>query len=398
MKADDATRRKRWRLVLGGGSADGTGTALDERAAAMDACLAALYEDLPARGEAGTGPAKRGGLGGSAPRVARWLGDVRRFFPAPVVTVMQKDAFERVGLSRMLLEPELLETVTPDVHLVATLVSLKGVIPARSKDAARAVVRRVVDELMARLAEPMREAVRGSIRRSTRNRRPRFADIDWPATIRANLRHYQPEYRTVIPEVLRGFGRRSAALKDVILLVDESGSMAPSVVYSGIFAAVLASIPAVRTRLVVFDTEVVDLTDELAGDPVDVLFGIQLGGGTDIAQALRYGASLVERPTETTLVLVSDLCEGGDVEEMKRRAASLVAAGVNVIVLLALSDDGAPWFDRDHAGAFAGMGIPVFACTPHHFPDLMAAAIARRDVGEWAGERGLVTARPRDDG
>ncbi|MBS1248107.1 MAG: hypothetical protein H6R48_896, partial [Proteobacteria bacterium] len=184
---------------------------------------------------------------------------------------------------------------------------------------------------------------------------------------------------------------RATALRDIILCVDQSGSMAASVVYSGIMAAVMASIRAVRTSLVVFDTAVVDLTDQLA-DPVEVLFGTQLGGGTDIARALSYCQGLVRAPNDTILVLVSDLYEGGIRQQLLARAASLMTSGVQLIGLLALSDQGAPAYDRGIAGALAGMGAPAFACTPDQFPELMAAAIERRDLTQWAAARGIVTA------
>jgi Mg-chelatase subunit ChlD len=210
-------------------------------------------------------------------------------------------------------------------------------------------------------------------------------------TIRANLKHYQPEHRTIIPETRIGFGRKRSALRDVILCVDQSGSMATSVVYSGVFGAVLASLRAVRTHLVVFDTAVVDLTEELA-DPVELLFGTQLGGGTDINQALTYCQALVQRPEETILVLISDLFEGGNQREMLNRAAALAGSGVQFIALLALNDDGAPSYDHQVAVAFAGSGIPAFACTPDLFPELMAAAINRQDIAHWAASREIVTA------
>ena len=228
--------------------------------------------------------------------------------------------------------------------------------------------------------------------RATRNRRPRHSEIDWQRTIRANLKHYQPAYRTIIPETRIGYGRKRSALRDIILCVDQSGSMGASVVYSGIFGAVLASLPALRTRMVVFDTEVVDLTEDLH-DPVELLFGVQLGGGTDIDRALSYCQSLVRRPQETILVLISDLYEGGNREEMLKRAAALAGSGVQMIVLLALSDNGAPSYDHGVAAALAAMGAPAFACTPDLFPDLMAAAINRQDIGQWAAAREIVTAR-----
>jgi len=368
----ESERQRRWRLILGSGAADGIQCTLTGTDAEMDRALRALYDSE-----------RKGGLGASSPNVARWLGDIRTYFPSSVVRVMQKDALERLDLRQLLLEPEMLEAAEPDVNLVATLLSLRSVLPNRTKETARQVVRKVVEEVQRRLAEPLRQAVTGSLHRSVRNRRPRHQEIDWNRTIRANLRHYQQAHKTIIPETRIGFGRRRSALRDLILCVDQSGSMAASVVYAGIFGALLASLPAVTTRMVVFDTSVVDLTEDL-DDPVDLLFGTQLGGGTDINQALAYCQKLVRRPEETILVLLSDLFEGGNADEMLRRAGSLAASGVQIIALLALSDQGTPAYDHRIAAALATLGIPAFACTPDRFPDLMSAAIKRQDLAQWA--------------
>ncbi len=381
---DARERQRRWRLVLGSGQADGIGISLSVDDAAADAALSALY-DSP----------RKGGLGPSCPSVPRWLGDIRKYFPKSVVQVMQRDALERLELHSMLTEPETLEAIQPDVHLVSTLLSLRGVLPARTKETARLVVRKVVDDLLARLSQPLRQAIIGSLNRAARNRRPRHSEIDWNRTIRANLKHYQPDYGTIIPETRIGFGRKRTSMRDVILCIDQSGSMAASVVYSSIFGAVMASLPAVRTKLVVFDTSVVDLTDEL-DDPVELLFSTQLGGGTDINRAVGYCERLIENPSDTILILISDLFEGGVETDLLKRAASLVSSGVQFIALLALSDEGAPSFDHRIAASLSALGVPSFACTPDNFPDLMAAAIQRRDLNQWAAERGVVASRPKD--
>ncbi|MFG1852328.1 VWA domain-containing protein [Actinomadura geliboluensis] len=377
-------RMRRWRLVLGGERADGTGVSLTGDDVRMDGALEKLYGGGGDEGRSRPGR-RSAGLGDSAPTVARWLGDIREYFPSSVVQVMQKDAIERLDLTRLLLEPEMLDAVEPDVHLVGTLLSLNRVMPDRARESARAVVRTVVRDLERRLAQRTRSAVGGALDRSARVLRPRrLADVDWERTIRANLRHYLPEHGTLVPERLIGYGRRQQAVKrDVVLAVDQSGSMAASVVYASVFAAVLASMRSLRTSLVVFDTAVADLTDQLH-DPVEVLFGTQLGGGTDINRAIAYCQGLVARPADTIMVLISDLYEGGVRDEMLRRIGALTAAGVQVVVLLALSDEGAPAYDRDNAAALATLGVPAFACTPDAFPELMAAAIERRDLGEWA--------------
>ncbi|MFC5667421.1 VWA domain-containing protein [Kitasatospora misakiensis] len=379
--APDDERLRRWRLVLGG-EADGTGRALHGRDAAMDGALAALYRGAPEEDRTGQSRSGRrsAGLGGSAPQVARWLGDIREYFPATVVQLMQQDAITRLGLEQLLLEPEMLEAVEPDVHLVSTLLSLKHALPETTRETARAVVGKVVAELERRLADRTRATLGGALDRSARVNRPRLRDIDWDRTIRANLKNYLPEHGTVVPERLVGYARaRRAVKKDVILCIDQSGSMAPSVVHSAVFGAVLASMPSLDTRLVVFDTSVVDLTEQLT-DPVDVLFATQLGGGTDINRALAYCQSRITRPAETIVVLISDLYEGGIRDEMLKRVAAMKAAGVQFIALLALSDEGAPAYDHAHAAALAALGAPAFACTPDVFPEIMAAAIEKRPI------------------
>ncbi len=378
-------RLRRWRLVLGGDAAEGVGVTLDTGDAKRDAVLRELYRDADAP--------RRGGLESSAPRVARWLGDIRSYFPTSVVQVMQRAAMDRLGLRQLLLEPEMLRTVQPDIALVGVLLGLTGVIPEHSRATARTVVRRVVEDLERRLAAPTRQAMTGALNRAARTSRPRTADIDWNRTILANLSRYQPEHRTVIPERLVGYGRRSRqVLRDIVLCIDQSGSMASSIVYSSVFGAVMASLRSVDTRLIVFDTAVIDLTDQLT-DPVEVLFGVQLGGGTDIAGALGYCEQVIARPRDTILVLISDLYEGGVQEELLRRAKTFVDNGVQLIALLALTDQGAPSYDHENAAALAELGVPAFACTPDLFPDLMAAVLQRRDLGMWASRQGIVTAR-----
>lgn len=372
----NSERLRRWRLILGADSSGAASTdlSLSTTDQALDQTLDALY---------GNSCDRQGNLAASSPRVARWLGDIRTYFPTAVVKVMQQDALERLNLRQMLLEPELLAAIEPDVHLVSNLLALGSILPEKTKETARLVVRQVVDNLIAKLDNPTRQAIAGSLNRASRTRRPRHSEIDWNRTLRANLKHYQPSLGTLIPEVRIGYGRKRAALRDIILCVDQSGSMATSVVYAGIFSAVLALIPAIKTRLVVFDTAVVDLTDRLQ-DPVEVLFGTQLGGGTDINRALTYCQSLIHNPQATILILISDLFEGGNPAELRQRIRSLASSGVQMITLLALNDEGAPAYDGSTAQFLASLSIPAFACTPDRFPDLMAAAINRRDLTQWA--------------
>lgn len=349
------------------------GCTLSKQETGIDKTLEALYDSD-----------RKGGLGPSSPNVARWLGDIREYFPASVVQVIQSDALKRLNLTAMLTEPEMLNTVVPDVHLVANLMTLGKMLPEKTKATARLVVKKVVDELLDKLYAPMQQAVIGALNRSARNRRPKHNEINWHETIRRNLKNYQPDYKTVIPEIKIGYGRKRKAMKDIVLCIDQSGSMGASVVYSAIFGAVMASLPAVQTKMVVFDTAVVDLTEELK-DPVDLLFGVQLGGGTDIHKALNYCQQIITRPSDTVLVLVTDLYEGGNAEEMRKKILQLVNADVQLITLLALNDDGAPGYDHKNAEYLGSIGVPVFACTPDKFPELMAAALNKQDIQLWAG-------------
>lgn len=366
---------RRWRLILGQAPDAKTPLATwSEQDSKMQACLGELYQ-------ADSNP--RGGLGYSSPKVAQWLGDIRQYFPSSVVKIIQKDALERLNLQQMLLEPELLAEVEVDIHLVSTLIQLNHLIPEKTKETARIVVGQLVQDIERRLKQKMQEAIRGSINRSAHTRRPkRLSDINWKRTIQANLKHWQDQYQTIIPHELHGHPRQQTALKDIILCVDQSGSMAPSVIYSSVFAAVMASIKAVSTQMIVFDTEIADLTP-LLEDPVDVLFGTQLGGGTDIAKAIKYCRGKITRPEDTIFIIISDLCEGGDAKQMLKQVAEMLDSGVQVIALLALSDEGAPWYDTNHAQIFSEMGIPTFACTPDQFPELMAMAIEKGDISAW---------------
>ncbi len=376
-RVSEAERLRRWRLVLGGGDADGTGVELRGDDVRIDAALGAVYDVSGAaqRRTRGRGSGRSGGLGRSAPRVARWLGDIRRYFPREVVQVMQRDAIERLDLRQLLLEPELLATVEPDLHLVTLLVELNHLLPDETRATARVVVANVLAELERKLHDRTRIAVDGALARANRTRRPRHGDVDWLRTVHVNLKHYQPEYKTVIPERIVGYGRRRQSLaKDVIVAVDQSGSMADSVVYASLFGSVLAQLPSLRTHLVVFDTAVTDLTPVLH-DPVDVLFGVQLGGGTDIAQAVGYCRQLVTRPADTVLILISDLFEGGNPDLLRARMLELTRAGVTVLCLLALSDEGAPVHDRLMAAELTELGAAVMACTPDQFPDVLAKAL-----------------------
>ena len=368
---------KRWRLILGQ-DAQLKSPELSKEESIMDAALAAIYD-----GGSGTdGAATRSaGLGPSMPNISKWLGDVRAFFPSDIVSVIQADAIERKGLTKLLFEPETLSQVKPDINMVGTLMALKGQIPSKSKETARELVKAVVDEIMKRLEQDLRRAVTGALNKKEHSPIPNLAGTDWKRTIRKNLKNYDKDTNKIIPERFYFFERVKRS-KDwtVILDIDQSGSMAESIIYSSVMGAIFASMPALDTKVVAFDTQIVDLTETVRNDPVDMLFGVQLGGGTDINKSVGYCAALIENPKKTIFILISDLYEGGVEAGLLRKLAEMKESGVKCIVLLALSDSGKPDYDRDLAKKIANLGIPSFACSPDKLPMLVEGALKGHDL------------------
>lgn len=382
-------RVQRFRLILGKTAEDGlraqcgaTGALLDAGMSEIDDALGQIYEIEDERGE--DKGQRQAGLGKSAPRLAKWLGDIRNYFPKDVVAVIQQDAIERKGLTQLLFEPETLGQVTPSIELVGTLMSLKGMIPDKTKETARMVVRAVVEELIKKLQSDVISAVRGAIDRSRHSPLKSLPNLDWKRTISRNLKNYIEDKRTIIPDRFFFWSRQMRRKSwNVIVCMDQSGSMAESVVYGAVTGAILASMPALETHVVVFDTEVVDLTEK-SSDPVDLLFGVQLGGGTDINRAVKYCQGLIHDPTKTLFLLITDLYEGGNQAELVRRMEDLRKSGVRAVTLLALSDSGVPSYDEHLAKRLRAIGVPCFGCTPKLLPDLLSGALRGADLEQVA--------------
>ena len=378
-------RMKRWRLILGSQSQetfdDMGGISLTEEQWLMDQALAAIYglnEGFEGERGSGNGP--------SAPRIARWLGDLRTLFDKDLVTVIQNDAIERKGLKQLLLEPEMLEHLEPDIQLASTLLALKDHIPKRSKESARKFIEKIVEEVNRLLENDIRRAVTATLNKRRHSSIPSASAIDFPYTIRRNLKHYSPALGTVIPERVYFFDRMAKSNRwHVILDVDQSGSMGESVIYSSIMACILASMSAIKTNVVAFDTQIMDLTEKCE-DPVDLLFGFQLGGGTDINKSIAYCQQLIETPGRTLFFLISDLEEGGNRGGMLRRIEDMKASGVTVICLLAIADGGRPYYDQHTAQRIAALGVPVFACAPQKLPDLLERAFSGHDLAAFAAD------------
>ena len=318
---------------------------------------------------------RRGGLARSPARLSKWLGRLREHYPPEAVQFMQRDAIERYELRALLAEPEILETLEPDIHLAAALLQLGKLLPERARATAERVVADIARRLTAKLEEPLVRAVRSALASPELRTQARpTRHTDWGRTVLANLKHYQPELRTVVPERFVNRVPRGRALRDVHILVDQSASMAQSAINAALAASVLARVPALNVRLVAFDTEVADLTG-LLSDPIETLFGVQLGGGTDLNRALRYAQGFVTEPRRSLVVVISDLYEGGSRGGVARRVRDLVAGGARVVCLLALSEEGRPSYDKALAAALADLGAAVFSTTPERFPELMSRAI-----------------------
>ncbi len=375
----DPEQLRRWRLVLGKDSQDALGDcSLSGADAEMDEALAAIYDET--EGEADSGR-RSAGLGKSSPRLAKWLGDIRNYFKEDVVSVIQQDAIDRKGLKQLLFEPEMLKNVQPNIQLVGTLLSLSGRIPERTKETARMVVRAVVEEIKKRLEQKIRQAVLGALNRREHSPLPSATSIDWKWTIGRNLKHYSTELNTIVPERVYFYSRAQKSHSwTVIVDMDQSGSMADSVVYGAVTGSIFASLPALDTHVVAFDTEVVDLTEKCGNDPVDMLFGVQLGGGTDINKSVGYCERFITEPKRTLFILLTDLFEGGNQAQLVRRLGDMVESGVRVMCLLALSDSGKPTYDESLARKLAALGIPCFGCTPQRLPDLVEAALRGADL------------------
>jgi hypothetical protein len=384
----DPAQLRRWRLILGqdaqaalGGMG---GCALSASESEIDAALGAIYDDIP-EDDDGSPRQRQAGLGGSAPRLAKWLGDVRTYFKEDVVSVIQTDAIERKGLKQLLFEPETLKSVQPNIQLVGTLMSLSGRIPERTKETARMVVAAVVEEIRKKLEQQIRQAVLGALNRKEHSPLPSASAIDYKWTIGRNLKHYNADLGTIVPERVYFYSRaqRSNAWT-VIVDMDQSGSMADSVVYGAVCGSIFASIPALDTHVVAFDTEVVDLTEKCGNDPVGMIFGVQLGGGTDINKSVAYCEQFIKDPKKTLFILLTDLFEGGNEAQLVRRMGEMRAAGVKAICLLALADNGNPCYDERLARKLAALGIPCFACTPARLPELVEAALRGGDLTKFA--------------
>ncbi len=375
----------RWRLVLGRYADRHLPAPQGPDGPRFEAALEYLYgREYAGRGgraDDGTGgpgdePAP-GSLEASAPSVVEWLGEVRELFPRETVETIERHALDRYGLTALVSDPEVLARIEPSEELLKTLLSLKGQLDPRVLGEVRRIVRAVVEDLRRRLEKEVRQALTGRLSQHRHSPHAVAANFDARGTVRANLRHWDAEGGRLVVERPLFFQRNTRRIPwEVVLLVDQSGSMVGSVVHSAVMAGILAGLPAYRLRLVVFDTSVVDLTD-MVGDPVELLMQVQLGGGTDIAQAVRYAEQLVENPARSVVVLVTDFCEGGPPSQLVAAVRRLVEARVTTIGLASLDGTAHPAYDKRMARSLADVGMSIAALTPGQLAEWLAEVTAR---------------------
>lgn len=384
---DTTVQMQRWRLILGQESGDRflemEMPDLSEEQALMDNALAAIYNKSE---QGGFGNATGAGHGPSNPQISQWLGDVRSLFDKDLVKIIQNDAMTRCGLKQLILEPEILENVEPDISLASAILTLKDMIPKRSKDIVRAFIGKIVEEINKLLEQDIKRAVTAALNKREHSPIPSASALDYKMTIRRNLKHYSPELKTIVPEHFYFFDRAASSAANkwtVILDIDRSGSMGESVIYSSVISCILAGMASLKTRVVTFDTNIADLTEQCS-DPVDLLYGFQLGGGTDINKSVAYCMQFIQNPKKTLFFLISDLYEGGNRAALIRRMEEMKSSGVTVVSLLAISDGGKPYFDESTANKLAKLGIPCFACNPHRLPELLGLVLKGRDLSDFS--------------
>jgi Mg-chelatase subunit ChlD len=365
---DDQALLNRWRLVLGK-QAEARGIRLGpggqgEDAEGAEEALSFLFDDD-----------RGGGSEGSTMTVPTWIEQVGDLFPKQAKEVLERELIQRKGIAQILDQPDLLERVEPNVELVKTLLTHKDLLTPKTRVLARKVIDKVVEDLKKRLEVRVEQAITGALRKDRHSPRRVFRNLDLRTTLRRNLRNWNDERQKLfVDRVWFHAAEKNKRPWHVVVCVDQSGSMLESAIFSAVMASIFAELPGVRTSLVLFDTQVVDLTDRV-GEPVDVLLSVQLGGGTDIARALEYCGGLVREPARTILVLITDFYEGRSEDDLVRVVKRFADANVRMVGLGALGYDAQPQYNRTTANKLRKVGMDILVCTPEKLAECMGEII-----------------------
>ena len=365
----------RWRLILGKNSENQiefTGEYSESISYQdMEETLDYLYSQ-----EYGEEVLRKGGTGKSQLNAAKWIEKARKLFPKRTVEVLEKQALEHFNLTELLTDKKVLEKMEPNTDLLKTILQFKHLMKSDVIAEAKRIIKKVVDEITEKLQTDIRKSLLGKLNRNMPSNVKSMKNLDIKKTIARNLKNYDTENsRLVLKNVYFSSRVKRFNKWNVIIAVDESGSMLDSVIYSAVMAGIFAKLPMIDTRLVIFDTNVVDLSGYI-DDPVEVLMGMQLGGGTDINGALSYCESLCENPHNTIFVTVTDLYEGGSTQNLLRTCADIISSGSKMIFLTALDRDANPAYDKNLGQKLADMGAFVGAMTPEQLGDYIGKMIS----------------------
>ncbi len=368
----------RWRLVLGKYAQSKMPDCLNGDQRRMAETLEVLYSrEYRGRGVRQSPKLGPGSLDPSQLNVPKWLGEIRELFPKQTCERITQHALERYGLTEIVQDPETLRSLEPSTELLKAVLTLKGQMPGAVAQEARRLIARVVEQIKKKIEQHVKNAIAGRLNRFRHSQLKVARNFDARDTIRRNLKHWDHDRQKLLVEQPRFFSRVKRHMPwDVILCVDQSGSMTDSVIHSAVMAGILAGLPVVRVKLVVFDTSVVDLSEHVS-DPVEVLMSVQLGGGTNIGQAVRYCEQLVSQPRRTVFVLVTDFCEGADPRSLIAACRRLREAGVKLLGLAALDAEANPFYDQQLAGRLAAESMEIAALTPLQFAQWLAEVMNR---------------------
>lgn len=363
----------RWRLVLGKYAQRQMPKCLNREQERMANALERLYgREYADRGVRQGRELSPGSLDPSQLNVPKWLGEIRELFPQETCEEITQHALERYGLIDLVKDPKTLASLTPSVELLSSVLALKGRMNKEVMQEVRTLVRRVVEDIQKRLKQLIQREITGKRNRFQNSPLKVARNFDAHKTIRRNLKHYDPERRRLILRRAYFFSRiRKQIPWEIILCVDQSGSMADSLIHSAVVAGALAELPSLKVRLVVFDTAIVDLTEH-ASDPVEVLMSVQLGGGTNIGAAMAYCRTLITDPKRTIVVLITDFCEGADPSVLRRVVRGMKGDGCHVLGLASLDESGGMWYDQQMAQRLASDGMRIAAVTPGRLAEWLA--------------------------
>ncbi|MBW9158477.1 VWA domain-containing protein [Clostridium tagluense] len=361
----DISTLNRWRLILGKYSSNNLSFSEDYiNYADMDTLLEFLYEREYGE-ERGIRNDKRGGsLNPSNLTVPQWITKIKELFPKETVEILEKHALEKYNLKELLTDKTVLEKLEPNPELLKSILQMKHLMKGEVLETAKKIVKVTAEEIAKKLEQDIKTAINGRLDRNKYGGIKSSRNIDFKRTIKQNLKNFNKELNTLVVDRVY-FNKRvkSSNPWNVIIAVDESGSMLDSVIHSAIMAGIFSKLPMLKTNLVIFDTEIVDLTEYL-DDVVQTLMSIQLGGGTNISRALQYCNGLMENPHKAIVILVTDLYEGGNYGNMYTRAKDIIESGAKLIILPALGIDAEPVYDRGVAKKMVALGANVAAITP----------------------------------